>query len=104
EGEREGATERRSDGEKERRREGEAPDHAAPGTLPMPESFPAPPGEPVTAETLAAMSHQLLGGNWRQADLEAVAKLLNGLEQDMAAFHGTVPGEQEPVTVYSPLV
>lgn len=70
----------------------------------MPDSFPSPPSDPLTAEALAAMSRQLLGGNWRQADLEAVAKLLNGLEQDMAAFHRIDSGEQEPVTIYSPVV
>jgi hypothetical protein len=70
----------------------------------MPESFTAPPAEPVTAETLTSMSRQLLGGNWRRADLEAVAKLLNGLEQDMAAFHRADIGEQEPAMVYSPPV
>ena len=70
----------------------------------MPESFPAPPAEPITAETLAPMSRQLLGGHWRQGDLDAVAKLLNGLEHDMTAFHRIGPGEQEPATAYSPIV
>ena len=68
----------------------------------MLESPPTPPEEPLAVETIAAMSRQLLGGKWRPPDLAAVAALLNGLEQDMAAFHRVELGELEPVVVYSP--
>jgi hypothetical protein len=63
---------------------------------------PTAPEEPITAETLSSMSRQLLGGVFRQPDLDAVATLLNGLEQEMVAFHRVNFGELEPVTIYSP--
>jgi hypothetical protein len=58
--------------------------------------------EPITADTLTAMSRQLLAGKQPSSDVDAVATLLNGLEQDMSAFHRAELGESEPVTVYSP--
>jgi hypothetical protein len=63
-----------------------------------------PPREmqPITVDTLAAISRQFLDGPLRPDDLEAVATLLNGLEADMAAFHRLQLGELEPLLVYMP--
>lgn len=62
----------------------------------------SPAKELITAETLASMAGQLLGGNWRSSDLAAVAAQLNALEKDMAAFHRVELDETEPAVVYSP--
>ena len=63
---------------------------------------PPPDEQPITAETLAAISRQLLDGRLPPDDLAAVAALLNGLETDMAAFHRHQLGELEPALVYLP--
>ncbi|HVX13430.1 MAG TPA: hypothetical protein VHC22_19760 [Pirellulales bacterium] len=69
----------------------------------MLQSTPDAVEQPIKAETLAAMSGQLLGGEPRDAkDFAAVAMLLTGLEQDMSAFHRVELGETEPAVVYSP--
>lgn len=60
--------------------------------------------ELVTGETLAGMAGQLLDGNWRPADLAAVAAQLNALEKDTAPFHRVELGEFEPAVIYPPVV
>lgn len=50
------------------------------------------------------MAGQLLDGNWRPADLAAVAAQLNALEKDTAPFHRVELGEFEPAVIYPPVV
>jgi hypothetical protein len=56
---------------------------------------------PITPETVAEMSLQLLGMPLTEADAAAAAGMLNALAADMQAFRRMTPGDEEPATTYA---